>query len=465
MIQPVKGFKEIGRELAGTGQKAAATPATRDEPGIHAAMSTTAIQDRNARGNLSTYGGDNAIDYVGESIDLISQTASASEWHVERDGQVLVPKRAPTQSAADVSEAPADLVNLLARPNPWQGWSEFIELLVVDFLLAGNGYWLKYRPVAGKPLSLYRLHPEKVKVFAGDKKLVDHYEYSPGGSQPPLKYQPDQVVHFRRTNPHDEHIGLGIISAGPRIFDIELAMTDSMNSYYANGTRLSGVLESERPLPASIFAKIRNQIATLYSGARNSYQVPILENGLKWKTVSATAAEAEYRYLAPQSRDRILSLLRVPKPLLGIGEGFDRATVREAQRTFDNKTMRPFLDRLGECITIGLTQPGWGLDFRFDYEYVMPVEDRLDLGQAFGSLPGVTVKEVREQVGLPPLGPDKKDDQGKVIDDIVLNLPGDNENASKIKDRPLGSEPGRPPNGENTGSFDTNSGDKDAAVR
>lgn len=460
----MKGFKEIALELAGPGQKAAATPARRDEPDIHAAMSTTAIQDRNARGNLSTYGGDNAIDYVAESIDLIAQTAGAAEWHVERDGQILVPKRAPTQSADEVEEAPTDLVNLLARPNPWQGWSEFVELLVMDFLLAGNGYWLKYRPVAGKPLSLYRLHPEKVKVFAGDKKLVDHYEYSPGGSKEPLRYSPDQVVHFRRTNPHDEHIGLGIISAGPRIFDIELAMTDSMNSYYANGTRLSGVLESERPLPASIFAKIRNQIATLYSGARNSYQVPILENGLKWKTVSATAAEAEYRYLAPQSRDRILALLRVPRALLS-ADSNDRSGAREAQRTFDNKTMRPFLDRLGECITIGLTQPGWGLDFKIDYEYVMPIEDRLDLGQAFGSLPGVTVAEVREQVGLAPLGPDKKDDAGHVIDEIVLNLPGQNDNASKIKDRPLGSEPGRPPLGENTGSFNADSQDADAEVR
>jgi len=460
----VKDWTQIGRELMGVGQKAPATPARRDEPGIHSALTTMAITDRNAAGNLSTYGGDNAVDWVGEAIDLIAQTASSADWHVERDGQALVPHRAPTDDA-EIEEAPRDLVNLLSAPNPWQTWSEFVELLVIDFLLAGNGYWYKYGGENGKPLSLYRLHPEKVTVKPGRKELVDHYEYNPGGTAPPFRYQPDQVIHFRRTNPHDEHIGLGLPSAGPNVFNIELSMTESMRAYYEAGTRLSGVLESERPLAPTVFQKIKNQIATLYAGAKNSYQVPILENGLKWKSISATAAEAEYRYLAPFSRDRILSLLRVPKPLLGIGEGFDRGSIREAQRIFDNKTMIPFLDRLEACITTGLTQPGWGLDFVFDYEYVMPIEDRIDLGQGFAAIPGVMVREVREQIGLPPLGPDQKDDEGNLIDEIVLNLPGDNENASEIKDRNLGDEPGRPPKGENTGSFNSNANDPDAEVQ
>lgn len=461
----VRGFKEITLELAGRNQKAA-TPATRarEDAGIHAALSTTRITDRNAAGNLSTYGGDNAVDYVAEAIDLIATTTSGAGWHVERDGQRLVPVKAPTDPA-ELEEAPGDLVNLIAAPNLNQTWAEFVELLVIDFLLAGNAYWLKNSTdAAGKPASLFRLHPEKVTIHPGRRKLVDRYTYQPGNGQE-FTYSPDEVIHFRRTNPHDEHIGLGLISAGPNVFNIELAMTDSMRAYYESGTRVSGVLESERPLAPTVFQKIKNQIATLYAGAKNSYQVPILENGLKWKTISATAAEAEYRYLAPQSQARILALLRVPKPLLGLGEGWDRGTVRESQRTFDNKTMIPFLDRIAAVISEGLTKPGWGLDFRFDYEYVMPIEDRLDLAQSFGALPGVTVREVREFADLPPLGDDQTDEQGNVIDEIVLNLPGDNQNESKIKDKNLGSEPGRPPNPENTASFNTNTGDEDARVR
>lgn len=460
----MRDWKEIGAKALGQDQKAVQPQRGADEPAIHASLTGGRLSVLGAREHLGAYGGENAIDWVMDCLDLIAQTASSAGYHFEREGQTLVPLKTD-KTAADIEEAPQDLVNLLRYPNPWQTWQELIELMVIDFLLVGNAFWLKYKTDdEGKPLSLYRLHPELVEVKPGAKRLVDKYIYHPAGQIEPFEYDPEQVVHFRRPNPRSEHVGLGIVAGAPRVFDIELAMTESMAAYYENGTRLSGVIETDRTVTPQTFQKVKRMVSTMYSGARNSYKVPVFERGMKWKTISGTAAEAEYRHLAPQSRDRIVSMFRVPKPLLGLGEGFDRASVREAHRIFDNKTMRPFLNRLQAVITQALTQPGWGVDFVIDYAYVMPVEDRLDLGQAFASIPGVTVREVREQVGLEALGEDRLDDDGKVIDDIVLNMPGDNDNASKIKDRNLGSEAGRPPKGENTAAFDDGA-QPDARVR
>ena len=82
----------------------------------------------------------------------------------------------------------------------------------------------------------------------------------------------------------------------------------------------------------------------------------------------------------------------------------------------------------------------------------MPKEDQVKLAGDFSKIPGVTVREVREFLELPPTGDDS-------IDDLVLNLPGDNgvpgQRRNGFPDQPLPGEGGRPPNGSNTTAFGT----------
>lgn len=404
------------------------------------------LSQQEARRHLSGYGGDQAIDTVMACADLIASTASNAEYHFERDGVTQVAHKIPDVTPDDVEEADQRLVTLLEQPNPWMDYTELIELTFIDYLLVGNSYWLKYHPdserAKDKPVALYRLAPPLVTVVPGERDLVDHYVYRVPGREE-IKIPADQVLHFKRPNPHDPHFGLGLIAGGARAMDIELAITDSQARYYEQGTRLSGVLETDRNLPDTLISKIRRQFRAMYAGNENAYHVATLERGLKFRPISSTAAEAEFRHLAPMSRQRIAMLFRVPIVLLGIIDNADRQAVREAQRIFDNKTMRPLLNQFQHAISIGLTQ-AWGVNFVVDHEYVMPIEDQVELAADVAALPGIRVREVRERLGYDPLGDER--------DDIVLNLPGSNDNDSEVKDR-RNAEGGRPPDGENTAAI------------
>lgn len=401
------------------------------------------LTNRSARAHLSAYGGAEAIDWVMDCVSLIADTASNAEYHFERQGKELVAEIRPKDDGNDdIEEAPQDLTKLLESPNPWMGYAEMLELTVIDFLLTGNSYWLKFKPdSSGKPQALYRLAPPLVTVVPGATRPIDRYEYLPPGAAKPLKYQPHEVLHIRRPNPHSQHFGVGIIAGGARMYDAELALTRSFEGYFARGTRLSGVIESERSIPDKLWRKIVREFRLMFSGNENSWDVAALERGMTYRPLSATAAQAEYASLIPLSRDRICAAFRVPPILLGQIGASAATPVKEAQRVFDNKTMRPFLNKLQEAISYGLTQ-AWGVDFKIDYEYTMPQEDQFEQAKDFATLPGVRIREVRDRVGLPPLGDER--------DDMVLNLPGDDTNASGVKDRGIGSEAGRPPNAENT---------------
>jgi HK97 family phage portal protein len=412
------------------------------EPAIHGPGRGHRISNRAARTHTEAYGGREPIDWVMDCVELYAQTASNAEWHLERNGTVLHRHRTPETPAYE-REAPQDLVTLMEEPNPWTDYSELIELSVIDFLLAGEFMWLKFRPDPdGKPLALYRLAPSLVEIELNAKGVPGKYIYHPPSGDP-VPFDPWNVVHCKRPNPHNPWRGLGIIAGGPRVYDMDLALVEQTASYYEKGTVPSGTVETDRSIPDNSLAKIRRSIRGMYGGPRNAGEVVLLQRGLKYNPVSATARDAQLREMAEHSLKRIAKMFRVPPVLLGeVGGSTDRQAVREAQRIFDNKIMRPFLNRMQKQISRGLTQ-AWGVDFVFDYEYIMPIEDKVDLADKVGALPGVKVREVRDFIDLGPTGDDE-------VDEMVLNLPGESTEDPEGFPDPSNPEGGRPPNRENT---------------
>ena len=408
------------------------------------------LSGRSASRYIEAYGGTDAIDWVMDCTDLIAQTASNADYHFERNGKKLA-GTGKFGKFSDQGEPPPDLAALFKRPNPFMDYTEFMELNVIDLLLAGEFIWLKYQPdLDGKPLALYRLPPAYVEVELGENGYPDKYLFTPPNGKE-VRFDPADIIHVKRPNPHNPWRGLSIIAGGPRVFDMELALTESQASYFENGTRLSGVLESDRGVPPTTWEKLKFEFSKLYSGSAQAYSVAMLERGITFKSISATAAEAQFEALTNLSKERIAKMFRVPLALLGeMGVEAKTASVaQEAQRIFDEKTMRPLLNRIQSQISQGLTQ-AWDVDFVIDYEYALPLEDRLNLAQAMATVPGVQVKDLRALMDLAPLAEQKE--KWAEIDDMILNMPGQGS-AAGAPDANLAGEKGRPPHPGNRQAF------------
>ena len=262
--------------------------------------------------------------------------------------------------------------------------------------------------------------------------------------EPPISYQPEEVVHIKLANPNDPYVGVGLIKGGPRVYDTELNVIETAASFYERGAMWLGILSADRTVGRETIKKLRRTMAGLYGGPRNSGEVPILERGMTWTSVSSDARQAALVEMSKMSAARIDSHFRTSKALFGDLEGSDKQTAREAQRIFDKKTMRPLLNRVERALSRGIAQ-AWDLDYKIDYEYEMAPEDAIDLATGLATLPGVKVREVRKLAQLEPLGDER--------DEWVLNLPGENANDSTLKDQAVGGEAGRPPNAEHTAAF------------
>lgn len=429
------------------------TPVSVYSPG--ATRQDARLSQREALRHSQTYGGAEAMDAVSNAVDLYAGAASGAQWRLAKpDGTRLVETKHENE-AKGVEEGPQDLYELLKHPNPFMPYDELIELLVIDYLLIGNAYWYRWRPNAeGKPLALYRLAPAHVKIIPGPWG-PKAYEYQVPGQKDPLVIKPQDIIHFRMPNPHDAFYGMGKIRKGGRAVDLEIAVTETTAAYMENRADPSLIIHSERRVPRDVFNKLRAQLRGRVAGAPRAGELLVLEAGLKAETLTPNAREAMLKELSGMSAEKVYAMFRAHPKLFGLpvqDGGNDKVT--DVRREFDTYVMRPFLDKLQRRITDQIVA-AWDLEFKIDYNYVIPQDELLKNISTVAAMPGIKVRELRR--AMLPLGFLDGESTGDAeIDEEILNMPMeemDENGAGGAADRPLAGEAGRPPKGENTTNF------------
>lgn len=423
------------------------------------------ISQREASRHSDAYGGQQAIDWVYDCIGLYADAASTAAYGLKRPDGIKMVKIKTAGTPPEYKVGPQELYALLDKPNPFMLYDELMSLLVIDLFLVGNGYWFKWRTGnSGRPLALYRLAPSHVKIVPGEFG-VKRYEYQPPGAKEKLLIDPQEVIHFKRPNPHSAYYGMGVIQGAGRSMDLELAITDTMAAYYENRADPSMIIQSERRVPRDVFNKLRAQLRIRTAGSRNAGELLVLEAGLKASSLSTSAADALFADLSKMSRDRIFAKFRASPMLFGLlDEQSGSNKVSDVRREFDNSSIRPFLSKLSTKITASLVS-AWDLEFNIEHRSYLPADEAIKVAESIAAAPGIKIREVRKQyeqfgieesTGDPEIdnfvlnkpGPEM-DANGNVVDPITGKVvPGQQVNAA---DRNLGSEPGRPPKGNTRG--------------
>lgn len=405
------------------------------------------LSQRQAHVHEQLYGGREPVDWIMDAVNYTAIAAASAGYHFETAGGVELAIKDDPKTPGTVELAPFMLIQLFQEPNPYMDWSDLFELTLIDWLLVGNAYWVKWQVNAdNQPLALYRMAPEYVRIDPGEFGPVQ-YRYRLPGMQNEVVFQPDQVVHFKRPNPHSVYYGQGLVQGGARALDMELGLTNTMASYYERRAMPSGVVSTTRRVPRDVFNKLKSQMRSFYSGSRNAGELMVLEAGLTYTSVSPSAADSLFATMGGWSRDRILAMFNMNKSLIGIWEPGDNPEIAMWQLQFDQKTMMPICSRFQRAISRGLTRPGWGLDLCIDYEETQQPDAMLNKASVLSKVPGVKVSEVRDAAGLVPSTGDE------AIDNTVLNMPGPNldENGQGgFPDPNLPGEAGRPPLMQNT---------------
>ncbi len=289
----------------------------------------------------------NVIAY--RAVNQIARAVASVSWRAFRN-------RADGRRALETHP----ILSLLARPNPAMAQSEFIEAVTGYLLIAGNSFVEAVAAGgavgAGTPRELWPLRPDRMKVIAGKTGLAQGYVYSLGGAERRWAADPvtgrSAILHLKTFHPLDDWYGLSPIEPAAAAID-QRNESDKWNmALLQNGARPSGALVYEPKgaaggnLSDEQFARLKDEVAAQYSGARNAGRPLLLDGGLSWQEMSLSPKDMDFlesRHAA--SRDIALAF-GVPPQLLGIPGDNTYSNYREARLALWEETVIPWLRHL-----------------------------------------------------------------------------------------------------------------------
>jgi len=320
---------------------------------------------------IRTYG---AVPWIYTAFWNIATSVSSLSWSIyEVEGD--------TETELDIQHP---LRQLLMNPNPFDSWSDIIELTMIYLETTGNAYWeLSEDGTDGIPVGLYVLESEKMYCVSHPEKKIEKYIYDPGTGAKKIPYDPSRIIHFKYANPSSPFYGQGTIKALQNTVITELNREQYTKSFLENEARPDVILKHNadptrgvRSLTDLDAERIKRKWQEAFQGPRKSRKPVILGDGLDISTLTEAVQDMHYRELEKSLRERVLGSSGVSPALVGLFEFANYANTVEQIKIFWNVAIPPKLRTLSGGIIRGLlrkVKPTY--EFRFDTDHIAALEE------------------------------------------------------------------------------------------
>ena len=238
------------------------------------------------------------------------------------------------------------------EPNPEMTSFVFRELMMVDLCLYGNFYAQIVRNQRGEIDSLYPLQPQNMTVLRDEKaRLFYQYTRAGTGADPG---EPETIVFMDYEVLHIPALGFnGLVGYSPiqmamQAVGASLAADEFAATFYANAATPSGVLEFPGALKDP--KKIREQWEGGFAGAVNAGKTPVLEEGMTYKPISISPAEAQFLETRKFNIDEIARIFRIPPHMLADLEKSSFSNIEHQSLEFVKYTITPWVSRIEQAL-------------------------------------------------------------------------------------------------------------------
>ena len=294
-----------------------------------------------------------------------------------------------------------DFITLLRKPNPFDSQFVLFELTQAFIELMGEAFWyFRVGEVSRKPKEIYLLRPDLVQVVLAKSGYIVGYVYNlPSGERVPLDL--DEVLHFKLPNPEDPSRGYGVVAAGQLYIQTEEYASRFTRNFLFNNARPSGILSVPQMNDVD-FQQLKSKWKAEYGSVDNAGKVAIVRNTeVTFTQLGAGMEGVALERAKHMSRDDIMAMFRVPKPILGITEDVNRANAESSEYIFAKRNIDPKMFRIADTIETYVDKT-YGDDSIFvRYESPVPADKAAELANDTASLNAwKTRDEIRGDKGL-----------------------------------------------------------------
>lgn len=229
-------------------------------------------------------------------------------------------------------------------PNPFMTAMEFIESRQAHLLGWGNAFaeieWSK----AGRPVALWPLPPDHIRIQVMPDQLW-YYVRPPDGG-PEIQLRQEQMLHVRGLS-SDGVIGYGVVDLLRESLGLTQVEQEYRARFFKNDARPGGIIEYPGMLSDDAYRRYKQDWQEVYGGIGNKFRLAFLEQGLKYHDTAFTPEAAQFIEGRKFQKEEMAMITGVPLILL---QGTEKATswgtgIEQFLLAFAQFTIRPWNKR------------------------------------------------------------------------------------------------------------------------
>jgi len=239
------------------------------------------------------------VSVVWACLSYLSRTVAQLPWRVMMETE---------RGAEEMRGHPVSRI-LRLRPNPEIGPFTFKEQMVWWAASWGNAVAEIVRDNRGAVIGLYPIHPSRVTF----ERVVETGElvyriWNDNSLRAELS--PDQVFHLRGFG--DGPVGLDVISYAAESIGWSRATEVFGAAFFGQGMAPSGIIKSAAGMKPDGFQKLKEELASVMSGAKNSHRTLILDADMDYKTLAVNPQAAQLLEIRQHQVEEICRWFGVP---------------------------------------------------------------------------------------------------------------------------------------------------------
>ena len=225
----------------------------------------------------------------------------------------------------------------------------FKETMMLHLLTSGNSYSQLGIGRRGEISGLYPLQSKRMQVERDDNgKRIYKYRPTMGENEhmktpEEITFQSWEILHIPALG-FDGLIGFSPIAMARNAIGVAIATEEFGAKFFENGARPSGILTHPGTLKNP--DALRESWQSVYGGTDNTGKVAILEEGMKYESISIPPDDAQFLDTRKFQIAEIARIFRVPLHMIN---ELDRATfsnITQQSLEFITYTLTPWLIRL-----------------------------------------------------------------------------------------------------------------------
>lgn len=218
------------------------------------------------------------------------------------------------QKATDGTRKKAEAHGLYAllssQPNTKQNAFQYRKLMQRWALIDGNAYSEVIRS-RDRITGLLPIHPTKVRER---KDWNDPYvvQAKGGGTR---TIQTTDMLHIYGDS-DDGLNGISLVDEAADSLGISLQADKAAARLFRTGALIRDILEKDGKLSMEAIVRLKSQIDEEFAGTDNSSKTLVLEEGLKYKSVTTNAKESQHLETRGHQIEEVARIFGVPRPFL-----------------------------------------------------------------------------------------------------------------------------------------------------